>query len=239
MSAITDTKKVSRDRFCVTTTEACRPNVPTFGCRGDMLPTCRQLFQPSILAMMWWWCGGSATSYPDEMLGSTPQTWLNGLAFSHVSRLTLSGAPKILLYCTEYRWPTTHKCRQRCVDGTEGRACGNDDTDCSPDLPKVRDGWQKRNTNPVCEITEGSVRIYESELIILQETTKRVRTVWIQGEPVQSVHCEHDYFKQRANDCDLARWQFNGYMHGGFWADKVFMLLGQDIWTKVKHGHGE
>ncbi len=26
------------------------------------------------------WCGGSANSYPSEVLGSKPQTWLNGLA---------------------------------------------------------------------------------------------------------------------------------------------------------------
>jgi hypothetical protein len=32
---------------------------------------------------------------------------LNGLASSHVLRLTLSGAPIILLYCTEYKRPTT------------------------------------------------------------------------------------------------------------------------------------
>ncbi len=44
-------------------------------------------------AMRWWWCVGSTNSYPDEVLGSTPQTWLNGLALSHVSCLTLSGAP--------------------------------------------------------------------------------------------------------------------------------------------------
>ncbi len=54
-----------------------------------------------------WWCGGSATSYPNEVLGSTTQTWLNGLALSHVLHLTLSGTPKILLYCTEYNRPTT------------------------------------------------------------------------------------------------------------------------------------
>ncbi len=53
------------------------------------------------------WCGGLANSYPGEVLGSTPQTWLNGLACSHVLHLTLSGAPKILLYCTEYRRPMT------------------------------------------------------------------------------------------------------------------------------------
>ncbi len=46
MSAITDTKKVFQDKFCVARTGACRPNVPTFGCRGDMLPTCWQLSQP-------------------------------------------------------------------------------------------------------------------------------------------------------------------------------------------------
>ncbi len=32
---------------------------------------------------------------------------LDGLASSQVSHLTLSGAPKILLYCTEYNQPTT------------------------------------------------------------------------------------------------------------------------------------
>ncbi len=63
--------------------------------------------QSCILVMMWWRCGGSATSYHDEVLGSTPQTWLKGLALSHVLRLTLSGVPKILLYCTEYNQPTT------------------------------------------------------------------------------------------------------------------------------------
>jgi hypothetical protein len=45
-------------------------------------------------AMRWWWCVGSANSYPDEVLGSAPQTWLNGLALSHVSRLTLSACQK-------------------------------------------------------------------------------------------------------------------------------------------------
>ncbi len=45
--------------------------------------------QSCIPAMMWWWCVGSANSYPDEVLGSTPQTWLNGLALSQVLRLTL------------------------------------------------------------------------------------------------------------------------------------------------------
>ncbi len=66
--------------------------------------------QSCIQAMMWWWCVGSANSYPNEVLGSTPQTWLSSLTLSHVSRLTLSGAPKILLYCTEYRRPTTGCC---------------------------------------------------------------------------------------------------------------------------------
>ncbi len=32
---------------------------------------------------------------------------LDGLASSHVLRLTLSGTPKILLYCMEYKRPTT------------------------------------------------------------------------------------------------------------------------------------
>ncbi len=65
------------------------------------------LLMSCIPAMMWWWCGGSAISYPNEVLGSTPHTWLNGLALSYILLLTLSGAPKILLYCTEYNRPTT------------------------------------------------------------------------------------------------------------------------------------
>ncbi len=47
MLAITDTNKVCWDEFCVATTGACWPNVPTFGCRGDMSPTCWRLSQPS------------------------------------------------------------------------------------------------------------------------------------------------------------------------------------------------
>ncbi len=53
------------------------------------------------LVMMWWLCHliswwgvGLNTSYLTQRS-----------ALSHVSRLTLSGAPKILLYCTEYRQP--------------------------------------------------------------------------------------------------------------------------------------
>ncbi len=65
-----------------------------------------------IPTMIWWWCGGSATSYSSEVLGSTPKTWLNGLALSHVLRLTLSGTPKILLYCKEYRRPMTDSLSQ-------------------------------------------------------------------------------------------------------------------------------
>jgi hypothetical protein len=71
--------------------------------------------QSCIQAMMWWWCFGSANSYLNEVLGSTPQTWLNGLALSHVLHLTLSGAPKILLYCMEYRRPTTAILKFRCI----------------------------------------------------------------------------------------------------------------------------
>ena len=39
-------KKRCRDQNCVTTTGAFGQNVPTFGCHGDMSPTCRQLSQP-------------------------------------------------------------------------------------------------------------------------------------------------------------------------------------------------
>jgi hypothetical protein len=46
MSAIPNTKILCLDQFCVTKTGKCRPKVPTFGCQGDMLPTCRQHSQP-------------------------------------------------------------------------------------------------------------------------------------------------------------------------------------------------
>ncbi len=35
-----------RDQNCVAATEAFWPKVPTFGCRGNMSPTCRRLSQP-------------------------------------------------------------------------------------------------------------------------------------------------------------------------------------------------
>ncbi len=47
------------------------------------------------------------------MSKTTSSLWkssLDGLASLHVSHLTLSGAPKILLYCMEYNWPTTFLC---------------------------------------------------------------------------------------------------------------------------------
>ncbi len=47
MSSIPDMKILCRDWFCVATIGGCRPKVPTFGCRADMLPTCWQLSQPS------------------------------------------------------------------------------------------------------------------------------------------------------------------------------------------------
>lgn len=39
-------KKMCRDQNCVGATGAFWPKVTTFGCRGDMSPTCRQLSQP-------------------------------------------------------------------------------------------------------------------------------------------------------------------------------------------------
>jgi hypothetical protein len=42
MSAITDTFFLCEDQFCVATTGACRPNVPTFDCRANMWLTCRR-----------------------------------------------------------------------------------------------------------------------------------------------------------------------------------------------------
>jgi hypothetical protein len=44
------------------------------------------------------------------MSKTTSSLWkssLDGLASSHILRLTLLGPPKILLYCTEYNRPTT------------------------------------------------------------------------------------------------------------------------------------
>jgi hypothetical protein len=44
-------KKMSRDQNCVATTGAFGQNVPTFGCRGDMSPTCQQLYQPNRIML--------------------------------------------------------------------------------------------------------------------------------------------------------------------------------------------
>ena len=46
MLAIPDKKMLCRDQFCVGMTGLCRQKVPTFGCRADMSPTCRQHCQP-------------------------------------------------------------------------------------------------------------------------------------------------------------------------------------------------
>ena len=40
-------KKMCRDQNCVGATGEFWPKVTTFGCRGDMSPTCRRLSQPS------------------------------------------------------------------------------------------------------------------------------------------------------------------------------------------------
>ena len=40
--------KMCQDQNCVVMTGAFGQNVPTFGCRGDMLPTCQRLSQPRI-----------------------------------------------------------------------------------------------------------------------------------------------------------------------------------------------
>ena len=39
-------KNMCRDQICVATTGQCQPKVPTFGCRGDMSPTCWHHSQP-------------------------------------------------------------------------------------------------------------------------------------------------------------------------------------------------
>ena len=41
-------KNTCPNQICVTTTGQCWPKVPTFGCCGDMLPTCCQHSQPSL-----------------------------------------------------------------------------------------------------------------------------------------------------------------------------------------------
>ena len=50
-------KKMCRDQNCVGATGAFRPKVTTFGCRGDMSPTCRRLSQPRGT-----WCTFSSCS---------------------------------------------------------------------------------------------------------------------------------------------------------------------------------
>jgi hypothetical protein len=49
MSAITDTKMLCRDQFCVSTTWPSRPKEPTFGCWAYTSPTCRRHCQPRFL----------------------------------------------------------------------------------------------------------------------------------------------------------------------------------------------
>jgi hypothetical protein len=51
--------------------------------------------------------GNDLVSLYVQTASSLWKSSLHGLASSHVLRLTLSGTPKILLYCTEYRRPTT------------------------------------------------------------------------------------------------------------------------------------
>ncbi len=48
------------------------------------IPNAYAGIQSCIMVMMWWWCGRPATSYTNDVLGSPPQTWLNGLASSHL-----------------------------------------------------------------------------------------------------------------------------------------------------------
>ena len=50
-------KNTMLDQFCFATTGAFWPNVPTFGCRGDMLPTCQWFSQPSWHTLSKLGCG--------------------------------------------------------------------------------------------------------------------------------------------------------------------------------------
>ena len=54
MLAITDTKMLCRDQFCVGTTGPCRPKVPTFGCRANMSPTCWRHVGPTAKYWHFW-----------------------------------------------------------------------------------------------------------------------------------------------------------------------------------------
>ena len=44
-------KKMCRDQNCVATTGAFGQNVPTFGCRGDISPTCPPIFSAQDAAI--------------------------------------------------------------------------------------------------------------------------------------------------------------------------------------------
>ncbi len=57
---------------------------------------------PAVLRL-----GNDVVSLYVQTALSLRKSSLDGLASSHVLQLTLSGVPKILLYCTEYRRPTT------------------------------------------------------------------------------------------------------------------------------------
>jgi hypothetical protein len=60
--------------------------------------------------------GDDVVSLYVQTASSLWKSSLDGLASSHVLHLTLSGAPKILLYCMEYRRPTTNW-HKLCLEG--------------------------------------------------------------------------------------------------------------------------
>ncbi len=72
---------------------------------------------------------------------------LDGLASSHIQCLTLSGAPKTLLYCMEYNWPTTdsapacQECHQNSRRGQDmhctSSACQSMSADCPSKISLV------------------------------------------------------------------------------------------------------
>ena len=68
-------KNTVSDQFCVATTGAFWPNVPTFGCRGDISPTCWQLSQPRQSTVV---DGGNDSQRGGQLAVMTAIAWAEG-----------------------------------------------------------------------------------------------------------------------------------------------------------------
>ncbi len=103
MLAITNTKNVSRDQFCVAMTGACWPNVPTFGCRDNMSPTRRQLSQPRVLTWFPWNCRIDVICCFDPMPSQIVTLWaLHSVYNDKVCEI--SEVPKLLDRSLDYQY---------------------------------------------------------------------------------------------------------------------------------------